>query len=78
MVASLDDLSIPVLKSKEIGLLLALGTKKGWLRRAYVWETFIMVLAASLTGVLIGTVSENVIFPPRVLHHLSFCLLCSI
>ena len=39
---------------KEIGVLMALGIQKGWLRRIYFWEAIVVVLSASLVGIGIG------------------------
>jgi len=43
-------------QTKEIGMLLALGTKKRWIYRIYIYEAFIVVFASSIFGALIGTV----------------------
>ena len=39
---------------KEIGVLLALGMKSGWIRRIYIWEAILVVFSASALGIGIG------------------------
>ena len=41
-------------QAKEIGILLALGVNKNWLRRIYIYEAFILVLSSSVLGIAIG------------------------
>lgn len=41
-------------QKKEIGIMLAIGIPKAWLRRMYVWEGVCVVIAASTLGVAIG------------------------
>ena len=43
-------------QAKEIGILLALGINKSWLKRIYIYEAFILVFASSLMGIFIGVV----------------------
>jgi len=41
-------------QTKEIGILLAIGLPAPFLKRLYVYEAFILVFSASLSGVMIG------------------------
>lgn len=41
-------------QTKEIGVLRALGLKNSMLLRVYVYEAFVLVMAASVSGILIG------------------------
>ena len=41
-------------QSKEIGILRAIGIPYGWMQRIYIYEAFILVLASSLMGMMIG------------------------
>lgn len=41
-------------QTKEIAILRALGVEKSWMYRIYIYEAFVLVMAASLIGILIG------------------------
>lgn len=41
-------------QKKEIGVLMAIGIRKGWLRRMFLWEAIIVVFSASFLGIGIG------------------------
>lgn len=43
-------------QSKEIGILRSIGTPQGFVVRLFVYEAFVLVMSASLMGVLIGVV----------------------
>ena len=42
-------------QSKEIGVIRALGIQKFWIVRIYLYEAFVLIVASSLLGLLIGT-----------------------
>eukprot|EP00760_Papus_ankaliazontas_P035631 PhM_4_TR7943/c0_g1_i1/m.53666 len=42
-------------QAKEIGVLRAVGMRQNALRRLYVWEAFVLVLSASVMGMVVGT-----------------------
>ena len=42
-------------QSKEIGVMRAMGMKKTRIYLLYIYEAFILVLASSLLGIMIGT-----------------------
>src|SRR3954470_13126529 len=54
-------------QSKEIAVLRALGLSKGALYRVYVSEAFVLVLASSLLGVLIGLVVSYTMTAQQIL-----------
>jgi ABC-type lipoprotein release transport system permease subunit len=54
-------------QTKEIGILRAIGIEKGWLRRIYLYEAFVLVLASSLLGVMIGSVVGYTMLLQRIL-----------
>jgi ABC-type antimicrobial peptide transport system permease subunit len=54
-------------QAKEIGILRAIGISKGALYRIYVYEAFVLVLASSLLGILIGTVVGYMVLLQRFL-----------
>lgn len=55
--ALLSSMSTNVLEqSKEIGILRCIGMHKFPIYRLYTWEAFVLVTAASLLGVIVGTV----------------------
>ena len=43
-------------QAKEVGILRSMGLHKGATWRIYVWEAFVLVLSASLLGVVVGVV----------------------
>lgn len=44
-------------QTKEIGILRALGVKKGWIYRIYIYEAFILILSSSVLGAIIGAIT---------------------
>jgi ABC-type antimicrobial peptide transport system permease subunit len=54
-------------QTKEIGLLRCIGLRKGPCWRVYVWEAFIIVFAASLMGVIVGSLLGYTIVLQRAL-----------
>jgi ABC-type antimicrobial peptide transport system permease subunit len=55
--ALLSSMSTNVLEqSKEIGILRSIGMHKFPIYRLYTWEAFVLVISASLLGVIVGTV----------------------
>lgn len=44
-------------QAKEIGVILALGCPRGRVVFLYVYEAFILVIASSILGVLVGTIA---------------------
>lgn len=45
-------------QTKEIGVIRALGIPKSWVYRIYIYEAFLLVVASSLLGIIIGTVTS--------------------
>ena len=43
-------------QAKEIAILRAMGVRRPWLMRVYIYEAFVVVVSASLLGTAIGTV----------------------
>ena len=43
-------------QAKEIGVLMAIGTPQSYIKRMYVYEAFVLVLAASIIGIAIGMI----------------------
>jgi ABC-type antimicrobial peptide transport system permease subunit len=41
-------------QTKEIGILRAIGIRRSWMYRIYIYEAFVLVLSSSLLGVVIG------------------------
>ncbi|KAL6076916.1 FtsX domain-containing protein [Balamuthia mandrillaris] len=54
-------------QSKEIGVMRAIGIGKWWLRRIYLYEAFILVLASSFLGILIGSAVGYTLVLQRIL-----------
>lgn len=54
-------------QTKEIGVLRAIGIKKIWMYRIYIYEAFILVLASSILGMIIGAVVGFTMTIQRVL-----------
>jgi ABC-type antimicrobial peptide transport system permease subunit len=54
-------------QAKEIGILRSVGLRKFPLTRTYVWEAFVLVLAASLLGVCVGIIMGYTILLQRAL-----------
>jgi len=54
-------------QSKEIGILRSIGLRKFPLTRTYIWESFVLVLAASILGVCVGVVMGYTIVLQRAL-----------
>src|SRR5690606_26401930 len=54
-------------QSKEIGIMRSIGIGKWWLRRIFLYEAFILVLASSFLGVLIGCAVGYTLVLQRVL-----------
>jgi len=54
-------------QAKEIGILRAIGISTWWMRRIYVYEAFVLVLASSLLGVLIGSLVGYTLLLQRIL-----------
>ena len=54
-------------QAKEIGVLRSVGFRKNPLSRVYVWEAFVLVLAASLLGVVVGVLMGYTIVLQRAL-----------
>jgi len=54
-------------QTKEIGILRAIGISVWWMRRIYVYESFILVFASSLLGVLIGSIVGYTLLLQRIL-----------
>jgi ABC-type antimicrobial peptide transport system permease subunit len=45
-------------QTKEIGVIRALGIPKSWVYRIYIYEAFLLVVASSLLGIVIGTITS--------------------
>lgn len=45
-------------QTKEIGVIRALGIPKSWVYRIYIYEAFLLVVASSMLGIAIGTVTS--------------------
>lgn len=45
-------------QTKEIGVIRALGIPKSWVYRIYIYEAFLLVIASSMLGIIIGTVTS--------------------
>jgi len=54
-------------QTKEIGILRAIGIKRGWLFRIYIEEAFILVFSSSLLGLMIGVVVSYTMTLQRIL-----------
>eukprot|EP00762_Andalucia_godoyi_P001611 ANDGO_00311.mRNA.1 hypothetical protein DICPUDRAFT_56279 len=54
-------------QSKEIGVLRAIGTKRHFVIRLYVYEAFVLVVAASFLGIMIGVVVSYTMVIQRAL-----------
>jgi ABC-type antimicrobial peptide transport system permease subunit len=42
-------------QSKEIAIMRALGMSRAWMYRVYIYESFVLVVASSFLGIIIGT-----------------------
>ncbi len=54
-------------QTKEIGIVRAIGMRRAWLRRIYIYEAFVLVLASSLLGVIIGSAVGYTMLLQRIL-----------
>lgn len=45
-------------QTKEIGVIRALGIPKSWVYRIYIYEAFLLVVASSILGIVIGTITS--------------------
>lgn len=45
-------------QTKEIGVVRALGIPKSWVYRIYIYEAFLLVVASSMLGVVIGSIAS--------------------
>eukprot|EP01133_Synstelium_polycarpum_P002551 gene2551-2924_t len=54
-------------QSKEIGVLRAIGIPRSWMIRIYIYESFVLVFASSLLGVIIGSIVGWTMILQRVL-----------
>lgn len=57
-------------QTKEIGIVRAIGMNQSWLRRIYLYEAFILVLASSILGIVIGSAVGYTLLLQRILFTL--------
>jgi uncharacterized membrane protein YgcG len=54
-------------QTKEIGVVRAIGMRQSWLKRIYMYEAFVLVLASSLLGIIIGSAVGYTLLLQRIL-----------